>query len=143
MGFLGRLALDVIGTQRVVRSVLRSIVHDPDTVTDEQVEEYSRALTTSEGLRAAMDVGRSIVPDELDTLTRRYPEIDVPTLLLWGEQDRVIPLWVGERLAEELPDARLVVVPECGHLPAEEHPATSLAHVLDFLDRTPRGGTGG
>jgi pimeloyl-ACP methyl ester carboxylesterase len=136
LGVVGRLAVDMVGAERIVRGVLRSIVYDSASVTDAQVAAYAAALATPEGVRAAMEVGRSIVPDELDALTRRYPEIDVPVLLLWGRQDSVVPLWVGERLAEELPDARLVVLPECGHLPPEEHPATSLQHLLDFLDET-------
>ena len=135
-GAVGQLAVGLVGAERIVRGVLRSIVHDPATVTDEQVAAYAEALSTDEGVRAAMDVGRSIVPEQLDTVTRRYPEITVPTLLLWGEHDRVVPPWVGQRLAEDLPAAKLVVLPRCGHLPPEEQPETSLRHVLDFLDET-------
>jgi pimeloyl-ACP methyl ester carboxylesterase len=128
------LTAKAIGARTIVRSVLRSIVFDKDSITDEQVEAYAAALESSEGLRAAMDVGRSIVPADLDALVRRYPEIDVPTLLLWGERDPVIPLWVGERLSEDLPRARLVVMPQCGHIPPEEYPEPSFAHVAAFLD---------
>jgi pimeloyl-ACP methyl ester carboxylesterase len=130
------LTAKALGVRTIMRSVLRSIVFDRERVTEEQVEAYARALEEPEGLRAAMDVGRSIVPDNLDDLVRRYPEIDVPTLLLWGEQDPVIPLWVGERLADDLPRARLVVMPECGHVPPEEHPDASFAHLAAFLDET-------
>jgi non-heme chloroperoxidase len=43
-------------------------------------------------------------------------EIDVATLLVWGADDDVVPLEVGERLAAAMPDARLAVLPDCGHL---------------------------
>lgn len=127
----------LVGARRVVRWVLRSIFHDPGSVTDDMVAEYTRPITTAEGLRAAFAVGRKILPPDIDILSRRYGELDVPTLLLWGDHDRVIPLWVGERLERELPDARLVVVDACGHVASEERPFESLAIVERFLDEHP------
>lgn len=129
----------LIGAETIVRQVLRSIVHDPSTITPEQVEAYARALATEEGVRAAMDVGRSIVPDELDAFSARYGEIDIPVFLLWGQQDPVVPLWVGHRLAEDLPRARLTVLEACGHIPPEELPGASLAAFEAFLDDFPLG----
>ena len=84
-----------------------------------------------------MDVGRNIVPDNLDELALRYPEIEIPTFLLWGDHDSVIPLWVGERLADELPNAALTVLDACGHVPPEEKPEESLAAFEAFLDAHP------
>ena len=60
-------------------------------------------------------------------------EIDVPTLLMWGRHDRVVPLSIGERLLEELPNSTLEVMEECGHLPPEEVPKDSLKIVESFL----------
>ena len=48
-----------------------------------------------------------------------------------------MPLWVGERLAHDLPNARLKVIRECGHVPPEEHPVRSLELVEAFLDEHP------
>ena len=64
----------------------------------------------------------------------------MPTLVLWGRVDKVVPLSIGERLAKDLPRARLVVLDRCGHLPAEEMPDESYAELEKFLDegvRTP------
>jgi pimeloyl-ACP methyl ester carboxylesterase len=90
------------------------------------------------------------VPTDLATYVERYPEIDVPTLCLWGRQDRVVPPWVGERLAAALPNAVLVFIEACGHLPMDERPEESLAALTAFLLRraegrggaTRRGGAG-
>ena len=64
--------------------------------------------------------------------------IPVPTLLLWGDSDNVVPTWVGERLEQDLPDARLVVLRDCGHLPPEEKPDESFEALTAFLDETDR-----
>ena len=74
-----------------------------------------------------------IIPPDFEKLTRRFPEIDLPTLLLWGRHDWVVPLNVAERLLAALPKARLEVMEDCGHLPPEELPKESLEIVLKFL----------
>ncbi len=133
---LASLLLRVLGARRVVRMVLRSIVHDPDTVTRGQVEGYADPMTTPAARRALIRSALRILPDDLDVVVKRYPSIDVPTLLLWGREDRVVPLWVGERLAATLPHAHLAVLDECGHLPPEERPEESLEVLERFLDET-------
>jgi len=59
--------------------------------------------------------------------------ITVPTLVVWGQYDELIPLALGERYAREIPGARLVVVPDSGHAPMIETPAAFLAVLGDFL----------
>jgi pimeloyl-ACP methyl ester carboxylesterase len=55
-------------------------------------------------------------------LPRLLPRIEAPTLVLWGEQDAVVPLAHGERYAELIPGARLKTIPDCGHAAAIERP---------------------
>jgi pimeloyl-ACP methyl ester carboxylesterase len=131
---LSSLLVRLVGARRTIRWALKAIVFDPASVTEEMVRAYGDPLATRDGLRAALDVGRAIVPTNLGELNARYPEIDVPTLLLWGDHDRVVPLSVAHRLAAELPRARLVVLERCGHTPPEERPDESLEAVSSFLD---------
>jgi pimeloyl-ACP methyl ester carboxylesterase len=51
------------------------------------------------------------------------PLVEVPTLLVWGEDDMVVPLECAERYRALLPDARLEIVPDCGHAVDLEQPA--------------------
>lgn len=130
---LASALLRLVGPRTVVRWAMRAIVHDPRSISEDQVEEYARAWALPEGRRAAFAVGRQILPPNLEHLAGRYRDVDVPTLLLWGEQDRVIPSWVGERLAREMPRARLVTLASCGHMTAEERPEAAWEAVEAFL----------
>ena len=71
-------------------------------------------------------------------LLRRDPSreelaaIAVPTLLLWGEQDELIPLACGEDAASLIPDAKLVVLPNVGHIPSIEAPGEFVRVVSEF-----------
>ena len=123
----------VVPKRRLIRWVLRSIVHDPLAISGAQVEAYSEPLTSAPHRLALIKTALGIVPPGLDEFTARFREIDVPTLLLWGRHDRVVPLSVGERLSDVLPQATLEILEECGHLPPEELPKDSLEIVQSFL----------
>jgi pimeloyl-ACP methyl ester carboxylesterase len=56
-----------------------------------------------------------------------------PALIVWGRQDRIVPVECGERYRRALPDARLSVLDGCGHLPPIEQPEAFARLVLDFL----------
>jgi len=123
----------LVPKQRLIRWVLRSIVHDPSAITGAQVEGYAEPLRRASHRLALIKTALGIVPPDIDALTARYPDLDIPTLLLWGRHDRVVPLSVGERLLEVLPRATLEVLEDCGHLPPEELPKDSLQIVESFL----------
>lgn len=132
------LAFRTLGSRLVVRSVLRSIVHDGSRVSAEQVRGYADPLESPAAVRALIASARQIRPEGMERVTARYRDLDVPTLLMWGRQDRVVPLWVGQRLERDLPAARLHVFDECGHLPADELPDESWAVLEAFLDEPVR-----
>ena len=133
---LSTVLMSLLGPRRLIRLVLRSIVFDKTAVTPSQVEGYADPLRKHGARRALFWAAAQIVPDDIDDFTVRFPEIDVPTLALWGRHDRVVPLWVGERLAVELPQAELQILERCGHVPTEELPEESLEALTAFLDRT-------
>ncbi len=62
------------------------------------------------------------------------PRLEMPTLLIWGREDRIVPLEVGELYQQAIPRARLEVIDRCGHLPHVEKPAEFSQLVLKFLE---------
>jgi pimeloyl-ACP methyl ester carboxylesterase len=134
---LSALLFRAAGPTLLTKFVLKSVVHDVSAVDAEFVRGYSQPLRAKAALPALIAAARQIRPRGLAELSRRYCEIRVPTLLLWGRHDRVVPLWVAERLAKELPSASLHVLEACGHLPAEERPGESYSILEAFLDGRP------
>jgi pimeloyl-ACP methyl ester carboxylesterase len=65
--------------------------------------------------------------------TERLGRITAPTLLLWGEQDGMIPVANAQDYLRTIKNARLVTLPGVGHLPHQEAPAASLPAVRRFL----------
>jgi pimeloyl-ACP methyl ester carboxylesterase len=66
------------------------------------------------------------------SLLGRLSSVHVPVLVVWGAADRIYPPEHGEAFAKAIPDARLVILDEAGHLPQLEAPSALLAAVVDF-----------
>jgi pimeloyl-ACP methyl ester carboxylesterase len=60
--------------------------------------------------------------------------IKLPALVVWGDDDKIMPPAIAALWRERLPDARLVMVKECGHLPHVEQAAVVARHVYEFLE---------
>ena len=61
------------------------------------------------------------------------PRLRVPTLVVWGREDKIVPLECGERYGEAIPGARLAALDQCGHFPQLEKPGEFTRAVVEFL----------
>ena len=105
--------------------------YDPEAhITEDLVERLAEAMDRPGTLAAALAGVRAM---DYSGLEAAYPSLRQPVLLLWGREDQVTPLEYGERLSNLLADARLVVLPQCGHLPMIEVPVASTAALMRFL----------
>jgi pimeloyl-ACP methyl ester carboxylesterase len=103
---------------------------DAAALTEPTVTRY-RDLMLAPGARQAMldRMEQTVLRDPVPLLQR----IQAPVLLVWGEQDAMIPVANAEDYLRNLTDVRQVTFPDLGHLPQEEAPARSLPPVRDFL----------
>ncbi len=64
---------------------------------------------------------------------QRLPQLTIPTLVIWGEQDQILPVENAHALLQVQPSATLVVIPDAGHLPHQEQPESVLHAINSFL----------
>jgi pimeloyl-ACP methyl ester carboxylesterase len=126
---LNRL-MEVTLPRGLVESSLRNTYGDPSRVTPKLVERYYE-ITLREGNRAAL--ARRFADARSSPRIAELPQLQAPTLILWGGRDRLIPPAYGEQFRRDIPGSRLVVFPGLGHVPHEEHPETTVAAVRRFL----------
>lgn len=115
----------------VRRRVLRNRVRIKE-INDERFEAHHRHLRTSSTQRAAL---RMLRRWHAERIRESAHLIKQPVLLIWGEQDAEIPLSDGHYLHREMPEARLIVFRNCGHLPQEEYPQEFVELVTDFIKK--------
>jgi len=112
---------------------LAETFHDPDLVTPARIERV-RAIATDRGL--VRRVLRLTASARRNSLAARLPAIGVPTLLVWGEDDRITPPAVARRFHALIPDSSLVLLGACGHEPMLERPEAFAAVVHGWLAAT-------
>ena len=117
-----------------IYNALREAYYDPAKITHDQIQAYARPLYEPAARYALLKSVEQIVPANLTQLVTRYPKIRQPALLIWCAEDRIVPLWVGRRLARQLPNSRLSVLKGCGHVPQEEAGAQTLSLMRRFID---------
>jgi len=114
------------------RQTLLTAFFDPRHVTEERLDEY-----TAPNLRPGAAAYLMALARQPDPAQGRFAEwlarIQVPTLVLWGREDRWLPVADADRFGAALPDARVVVLERCGHVPQEELPGRVSRLLLDFL----------
>jgi pimeloyl-ACP methyl ester carboxylesterase len=110
--------------------LIDSAWYDPSRVTADVIEGYRKPLRAQDWDRALWEVTLASHPLHLE---ERLGEVRVPVLVITGDHDQIVPSELSARLAEELPNAELVVIPECGHIPQEERPGAFLSAVSAFL----------
>ena len=107
-------------------SLLRSSYADPERLRPEVLEAYRRATRVQHWDRGLWELVKA---SREPNLADRLGEVDVPTLVVTGLQDTIVPPDQTIRLAGELPDARLLEIDDCGHLPQEECVAPLIAAI--------------
>lgn len=104
--------------------LLRSAYADPGRLRPEVLAAYRRATSVDDWDRALWELVKA---SRAPALGDRLAEVDVPVLVITGAEDAIVPSEQSRRLAEALPRARLVEVPDCGHVPQEECAPETLA----------------
>ncbi|VEE14201.1 alpha/beta fold hydrolase [Ectopseudomonas mendocina] len=116
----------------MIESSVRNVYGDPDKVDDELVERYYQ-LTLREGNRQAL---RQRFAQALSgELHERIGELQLPTLIIWGARDRLIPPDNAERFAADIEGSQLVLFDDLGHVPQEEDAQRTVAVLVAFLLR--------
>jgi pimeloyl-ACP methyl ester carboxylesterase len=115
----------------LVEQGLRNVFGDPSKVTPELVERSFELMRREGNRRALVERYRQ---RQSGTLAHRIPELKLPTLIMWGGRDRLIPPDDAQRFHRDIAGSTLVIFDDLGHAPEEEDPAQTVMAVKQFLD---------
>ncbi|MFD1038382.1 alpha/beta fold hydrolase [Virgibacillus byunsanensis] len=114
-----------------VEETLKNVLYDPSLITNELKAEYGRPLKDKNFYKALV---RFLRHREGDLSSEQLQKIQTSSLLIWGENDRVVPLSIGKRLEKELPNATLISYEKTGHLITEERPFELYKQIYNFAN---------
>lgn len=130
---LGKVVANIVPASSQVAYVLNKLYYNDDLITTESIEAYAKQLQSCEGVNALLNTARQILPADLNQLSMEYHKIKVPTKIIWGEYDEIVPLSVGKRLHQAIDSSSIDIIASCGHIPHEECPAETIPIIIDFL----------
>ncbi len=98
-----------------------------------------RSLTEHDNRQAFVRTMRSVIDpggQSVSAMSRLYLAAHMPTLIVWGEQDRIIPVAHAYQAHEAIPNSRLEIMKDAGHFPHVEEPVRFVEILRDFLATT-------
>lgn len=114
-------------------AMLEVFVYDPQAITEElRKGRWNNIESNPNHLKNFVESSK-LCPVTTWDLSNRFPEISHKTLVTWGRDDRFVPLDHGLRMINTLQDARLHILPKCGHWAQWEHAEEFNRLVIDFL----------
>jgi pimeloyl-ACP methyl ester carboxylesterase len=115
--------------------------HPPGSVPREWLAEQRRLALRPGYLEAHLTALRALVGPfgQRAVLLDRLPLLEVPTLVVWGERDRVFPERQAREAVARLREGSLALIPNCGHMPHVECPGRFLASLDEFIGGRARG----
>jgi pimeloyl-ACP methyl ester carboxylesterase len=125
MGMAGRRSVGLLLRTRVY--------YDPSRLDEETARRFSLAYRTQNGRKALIWVYRGLAP--FPTIGRReIGAVQTPTLVIWGENDKILPAAHAQKFGADIAGSKTVVIPETGHVPHEERPEAVNRLILDFFN---------
>ena len=120
----------LVGSRRLLRLRMKRVYDRHAWVLDERRVQARHLPLRTRGTHRA--IIRTVRRWDAERIGRDAHLIKKPTLIVWGDNDREVPIADGRRLQQEIPDSHLFVFRECGHLPHEEYPEQFSRLVSDF-----------
>lgn len=115
------------------RTLLESVFYDKKAISDDDAQQvFTQRMRNNDGYTIQRAVAGFATPQFEDA---KLGSIHVPTLVMWGRQDELIPLASGEKLRDGISGAKLVVFEQCGHVPQIEKSAEFNRALLEFLGK--------
>ncbi len=119
---------------RELRETVPTASQNPDRF-KEIMEEWIEPLDSELGKELLYQQIRLLLPSYSNSVASDLKVMRKPTLIIWGENDRQIPLKLAQRLHHDIPESRLVIIPGAGHLILFDAPGQVASALVDFVGR--------
>jgi pimeloyl-ACP methyl ester carboxylesterase len=130
---VGELMFNLPGSWMRKLVLRQNFIHDPAYITDAYFEQMTRFHQIKGTTTVGMTILRKQFFDTLQDEIRAYGQMDVPTLIVWGKEDRSVPVDRGEAMHRILRGSRLEIIDHTGHCPNDEGSAVFNRLACDFL----------
>lgn len=122
--------IEHINTNPFVKKSLKEVFYNDDLVTPKLVKRYTDLGRRPGNRQAFFYKVRQIAEGKVEDLHK----IKCPTLIIWGKNDEWIPVYLADIFVKNIPNNKLIIYENCGHIPMEEIPQKSVEDVIKFFE---------
>ena len=131
---IGYLGIHLISNDWMAREAYQFAFYNNDLIPKESVAYASSILSLPRAKYVYLETVEQLIPVDIELIEKRYREIDLPTLILWGREDVSIHVSKAYKLHRDIKDSKLKIFPKVGHMPNEEAPAKVVDEILKFME---------
>ena len=116
-----------------VRMILKKVFYDDNKLKENVIKTYASYLETKGAKHSLRKTANQMSIDNIEEVVKEYKKINIPTLIIWGEEDNIIPIHIAYKFLKDIKNSKLKIIGECGHAPQEEKPEAVIPLIEEFL----------
>ncbi len=119
----------------IIKACLKGVIFNQNCVTEEKVEAYCLPYRFPGGTESSLLTMRHFDVKKLEDMHLNFTHLQAPVLIIWGENDTLIPFDHYQNFLNDLPHAQTLLIPTCGHMPQEEQPQLVAEAFINFAKK--------
>jgi len=131
---LGYLGIHLLSNKYMAREAYKYAFYNNDLIPKNSIEYSSIYLSFPKAKYAYLKTVNQLIPDDIDNIEKRFSEIKIPTLILWGKNDVAIRVDKAYRLHRDIKNSSIKVFNHAGHMIQEEIPNLVNNEIIKFME---------
>lgn len=127
------LILNFVPHKMRAEQTLKKAFYDNSKVTEDKIHQYSQFFDMPGSHNSFVQTAKQILPKNYKTIIDQFKLVEVPTLIIWGRNDSIMPLDDAYKFQTDIRNSMVRVVEDCGHIPQEEKPEETAKLIIEFL----------
>jgi pimeloyl-ACP methyl ester carboxylesterase len=133
---IGYLGIHLMPNNWMAQEAYEYAFYNDKLIPKESVEYSAHYLSMPLAKYVYLKTVEQIIPEDIKIIERRYGDIEIPILILWGKEDVSIRVKMAHRLHRDLKRSHLKILPNVGHMPNEEAPLQVIFEILKFMEES-------
>lgn len=130
---IGYVGIHLLNNRWIAQEAYKFAFYNDRLIPQKSIDYAAKYLACPLAKYAYLKTVNQLIPDDLEKMEKRYKEISIPTLILWGKNDVSIPVYTAYRLHRDIKGSHLRIFPNVGHMPQEEVPHKVNQEILKFM----------
>lgn len=131
---IGYLGIHLMPNDKMAEEAYRYAFYNHDLIPKESIAHSSSCLSQPLAKYVYLETVDQLIPDDVESMQKRYREIDLPVLILWGREDVSIGVHIAYRLHRDLQKSWIKTFAKAGHMPNEEIPNKVALEIIRFME---------